>query len=64
MMQTHDRSELLVGYSVALIVLSSILVILRLISRRLSAAKFWWDDTLIVISLVGLKHWTDLSEFQ
>ena len=56
MMQTHDRSVLLVGYSVALIALSSILAILRLISRRLSAAKFWWDDALIVVSLVGLKH--------
>lgn len=45
-MEQRGRSGLLIGYSVALLTLSSILVILRLVSRRLSAAKFWWEYVL------------------
>ena len=44
----------LVGFSVTFLVLNTLAVALRLISRRISAARLWWDDTFIVISLVGL----------
>lgn len=50
-MHYSGRSALLVG-SVALIIFSSPLVNLRLISRRLSAARLWWDDAFIAISLL------------
>ena len=53
-MRSDDRPALLLGCSVALIVFSSTLVILRLISRGLSKAKLWWDDALIVLSLVSM----------
>lgn len=59
-MHYSGRSALLVG-SVALIIFSSPLVNLRLISRRLSAARLWWDDAFIAISLVGLTHWHHIS---
>ena len=44
----------LIGFSVTFLVLNTLTVALRLISRRISAARLWWDDTFIVISLVGL----------
>lgn len=43
-MLPKGRSALLVGYSVTLLTLSSILVVLRLVSRRLCKAKFWWES--------------------
>ena len=55
-MADESRSALLLGCSVTLITLSSLLVVLRLISRRVSATKFWWDDVLIILSLVSLRH--------
>ena len=60
-MQYIDRPATLFGCSLVLIILSSVLVILRLISRRLCAAKLWWDDALIVLSLVSLIAWIHLT---
>ena len=54
-MRSDDRPALLLGCSVVLLIFSSILVILRLISRQLSKAKLWWDDALIVLSLVSMR---------
>ena len=42
-MQRRGHSALVIGYSATMTVLSSVLVILRLVSRRLSATKFWWE---------------------
>lgn len=53
-MQYTSRQATLIGYSVTAIILSSTLVILRLVSRRLSAVKVWCDDTLIILALVSL----------
>lgn len=49
----ETRAPSFVAFSVIFIVLSSLAVGLRLLSRRISAANFWWDDALIVVSLVG-----------
>lgn len=49
----ENRAPSFVAFSVIFIALSSLTVGLRLLSRRISAAKFWWDDAIIVISLVG-----------
>ena len=54
-MRSDDRPALLLGCSVVLIIFSSILVILRIISRQLSKTKLWWDDALIVLSLVSMR---------
>ena len=40
--------------SISLIFLCTIAVTGRLVSRRISAAKFWWDDVLSTISLVEI----------
>ena len=50
-MHHSDQSKLLVGYSATLTILSSLLMILRLTSRRLSAVRFWLDYALIIITL-------------
>lgn len=36
-----------------MIALSAIAVALRLVSRRLSKVRLWWDDWLILIALVN-----------
>lgn len=43
----------LIGFSVTFLFLNTSIVGLRLLSRRISAARLWWDDAFIVISLVG-----------
>lgn len=45
----------LIGFSVTFLILNTFTVALRLVSRRISAARLWWDDLFIVISLVGLS---------
>ena len=49
----HRDPSSFTAFSVIFIFLSSLTVGLRLLSRRISSANFWWDDALIVISLVG-----------
>ena len=44
----------LIAFSVTFLFLNTATVALRLISRRISAARLWWDDAFIVLSLVGL----------
>ena len=45
-MLDNYRATSLVSYSVVLIFLSTISVIMRLISRHISAADFWWEYVL------------------
>ena len=42
-----------VGIDAFLIAIASLAIILRLVSRKLSHAGFWWDDWLAVIALVS-----------
>lgn len=48
----EGSSTSLPAYSLALMILATVAVLSRLLSRRISAAKFWWDDVLIIIGLV------------
>ena len=41
---SSERSTSLFAYSITLIILSTVAVIMRLISRRISAARFWWES--------------------
>ena len=50
MCNTHTHT--LVGVCAALLALATTAVMLRLVSRRLSALTFWWDDVMIVASLL------------
>ena len=43
----------LVGFSVTFLFLDTLIVVLRLFTRQISAARLWWDDAFIVVSLVG-----------
>ena len=45
------RSRLL-GANIVLIILPTTFVILRLASRKVSRAGYWWDDLLIIIALI------------
>ena len=49
----------LIGFSVTFLFLNTSVVGLRLLSRRISAARLWWDDAFIVISLVGKLYVCD-----
>ena len=42
------------AWSISFIFLCTTAVTGRLVSRRISAAKFWWDDVLSIISLVEI----------
>ena len=33
--------------------LATVVVFLRLLSRKVSAANFWWDDVFIIIAIVS-----------
>ena len=50
------------GITGALLFLSSLAVALRIISRRLSSASFWWDDGTIIAALVYSTILSSLSE--
>ena len=50
MCNTHTHE--LVGACAALLALATTAVMLRLLSRRLSALTFWWDDVMIIASLM------------
>lgn len=51
--QHQNRTVHLRATFITLIPLSVIAVLLRLLSRRVARIKFWWDDILIVLGLVG-----------
>lgn len=48
----EDRSKEVIGACSTLIVLSAVAVFLRLWSRWISHAGFWWDDFLIIVAMV------------
>ena len=47
-----DRSGQVVGASIVLIILPTLVVFLRLLSRWMSGAGFWWDDAAVVLSMI------------
>lgn len=47
-----DQGPRIVASMIALIVLPTLFVIARLISRRVSHAGYWYDDLLIIIACV------------
>lgn len=47
-----DKGGYIVGTAVAAAIVTTITVALRCCSRRLTKAGFWWDDWVIIASLV------------
>lgn len=55
-MASQPDKKLVVSTQKATAILSSLAtvgVLLRLLSRKVSDVKFWWDDALVIIALVG-----------
>lgn len=48
----ESRTSDLYGGTIALVGAATIAVALRIVARRISAAKFWWDDWNLVLALV------------
>ena len=47
-----DKGPHIISSGIALIILPTVFVVLRFISRYLAQAGFWWDDLLVVTSLI------------
>jgi len=52
-----SNTSIVIGLCAALLALATIAVMLRLISRWLSALPFWYDDAAILLSLVRFELW-------
>lgn len=48
----ESQASKLYGVTISLVVAATFAVALRLVARRLSAAKYWWDDWMLVVALV------------
>ena len=49
-----DQGPRLVGSMITLILLPTIFVIARLVSRKVARAGYWWDDLLVLIACVSI----------
>ena len=54
-MSVYEESRVgeVYGGTIPLLVLGTLLLIARIIARKISAAKLWWDDYTIVVALVS-----------
>ena len=48
-----DQGPRLVGSMITLIVLPTLFVIARLVSRKVARAGYWWDDLLVILACVS-----------
>lgn len=48
----QSRTAEIYGSTIALLLLASVAVVLRIVCRKISAAPFWWDDWTIIGALV------------
>ena len=47
-----DQGSRVISSGIVLIVLPTVFVIVRFVSRVIAKAGFWWDDLLVVVSLM------------
>ena len=47
-----DQGSRVMSSGIALIILPTVFVIVRFVSRVIARAGFWWDDILVVVSLI------------
>ena len=50
--QAEDRGPEILGIVIFFFVLALIAVLLRFVSRRVSAVNFWWDDWILLLATV------------
>lgn len=50
------------GATISLILLATIAVAARLVARKLSTAKIWWDNSIIVVALVSFNNLQDCKQ--
>lgn len=48
-----EKSRALIAVTISFTFMSTVAVCMRLISRKLSSLRFWWDDGFIAFGLVG-----------
>ncbi len=53
----HSIQPWTVEVVISITVLSAVAVALRLLSRHLKCQTLWWDDYMIIFSLVRPYHW-------
>jgi hypothetical protein len=51
----QNRTAELYGGTIPLVILATFAVALRLYSRNLTKARFWWDDGILVLALVRIE---------
>ena len=51
-MVSQSRVPEIYGTTITMEVLATIAIIARLVSRKLSAARYWWDDLSILLAWV------------
>ena len=49
-----DQGPRLVGSMITLILLPTLFVIARLVSRKVAGAGYWWDDLFVLIACVSV----------
>ncbi|KAF6235933.1 hypothetical protein HO173_006129 [Letharia columbiana] len=47
-----DQGDRIRASNIAFIIIPTVFVVLRLVSRKISRAGYWWDDLLIVLALL------------
>ncbi|KAI4272862.1 MAG: hypothetical protein L6R38_006500 [Xanthoria sp. 2 TBL-2021] len=60
----QSRQSEIYGGTISLIILATVSVAVRLVARRQSPAKLWWDDFTVVVALVrycGLGRHTNIA---
>ena len=49
-----DQGPRLVGSMITLILLPTLFVVARLVSRKVAGAGYWWDDLFVLIACVSV----------
>lgn len=48
-----DRGPGLMAFSIVLLVLTTLMTLIRVVSRIITRQRWWWDDSVAVLSWVG-----------
>ena len=52
-----NRQALVLGFTISMTVLATVAVALRILARKISDAKFWYDDYMCLFALVRTNDW-------
>lgn len=60
-MNTQSQIAPLYGGTVALVFAATLAVALRLVARRMTLARYWWDDLFLTLALVGFPTYVYIA---